>query len=229
MDMVKASVYHCPMNDLVRHRPLSTLRRPADKIFAMGFAVLLAAAMGSCDSDESLPTVNLSPAPPGPTTMETDTSGGEAVAMSQPELSYEYGTLSGLLAEAASAKVWKQFRAQQQVEISVSGNRLVVTATGDDPVLIMPRFAAGQKFIIEAVIESQNDTSAQLYYLTPGQSKYRDDQSQVVELKAGRNVVYFKIDDPNVIDPLRFDPAAKPGTYTIERMTARLLAPAGNR
>lgn len=204
-------------------RRISLRRRQAiGKFVATALVAVFAGAIWSCDSHDSA-----SPRGPAaaPTTIETDTSGGEPVVYAQSELASDYATLTGLVAEAVTGGVWRQFRAQQQATLSVAGDRLVVKATGDNPVIILPAFAAGQRFIIEAVIESENATSAQLYYLTPGQTKFSEDQSQLVDIKAGLNVVYFRIDDPNVIDPLRFDPASKPGTYTIERMTARGLPP----
>ena len=199
-------------------------RRSATNLSVALAAVFVALALMSCDSHDATSAGKGSPSA-GAAGIDTDTSGGDPVALSQEELAAEYATLTGLVAEGVDANVWRLFRAQQQAKLSFSGSRLVVTATGDNPVLILPAFATGQRFILEAVIESSNVTSAQLYYLTSGQRKYSEDQSQVVELKPGHNVVYFRIDDPNVVDPLRFDPASSPGTYTIERMTARGLGP----
>jgi hypothetical protein len=212
------------MKLLFRRRTLSRQRAAAGKTLAAGLALICALAMWSCDSQD--PTNNGAATPArAPSAVETDGSAGDAVVIPQEELASEYATLLGLVAEASSAQVWQQFRAQQQAKLSVTANQLIVNATGDNPVIILPGFAANQRFIIEAVINSSNETSAQLYYLTPGQTKYTEDQSQIVQLKPGRNIVYFKIDDPNVIDPLRLDPASTPGTYTFERMTARGLPP----
>ena len=107
------------------------------------------------------------------------------------------------------------------------GDRLVVYAAGDDASLILPRFAAGKRFIVQVVINSPVETTAQLYYLTNGQTKYRESQSQIAKLVPSRNVVYFRVDAPNVIDPIRFDPSAAPGEYTIESMTAMGLPRGG--
>jgi len=214
------------MNLFTAQRILSPQARR--KTVALLSIVSLAVAFPACDSDDSDPstTANNTTNTTATNTAETDASGGEATVYDQAELSAEYETLGGLIAEASDSSVWKQFRVQQQAKLSFTGNRLVVNATGDNPIMIMPAFATGQRFLIEAVIHSDKDTTAQLNYLTPGQARYSEDQSQGVELKAGRNVVYFRLDDPNIVDPLRFDPARTPGTYTIERMTARGLPPA---
>jgi hypothetical protein len=220
MDTGKAGVYGGGMNAVPE--PWICLSRLsfARKFGAAFLALSAAAAMWSCDSHDSAPKTAVQPPP---VVANSDTLEGEPVVMSQEELASEYATLGGLVAEANSGTVWRQFRAQQQATLSVTGERLVIKVTGDNPVVILPNFARGQRFILEAIIDSENVTTAQLYYLTPDQKKYSEDQSQLVELKTGRNVVYFKVDDPAVIDPIRFDPASTPGTYTIERMTARAL------
>jgi hypothetical protein len=37
----------------------------------------------------------------------------------------------------------------------------------------------------------------------------------------GKNTIYFKVDDANVIDLLRLDPSFKAGEYTINSIMAR--------
>jgi hypothetical protein len=71
------------------------------------------------------------------------------------------------------------------------------------------------------VIQSRVDTSAQLFFLLQGQFGYLERQSYLVPLKPGKNLIYFRLDSPSLIDPLRFDPAARPGNYIIESITAR--------
>jgi hypothetical protein len=36
-----------------------------------------------------------------------------------------------------------------------------------------------------------------------------------------KNVIYFRLHSPSLIDPLRFDPAAHPGNYIVESIMAR--------
>lgn len=109
----------------------------------------------------------------------------------------------------------------QQGTMSVADNKLTLTATGDDAGLILPPFAAGKRFIVEATYDSPADTMAQLFYKTSGQKDYSEANSQAASVKAGRNVIYFRVDAPNIIDPLRFDPGAVPGVYVLESMVAR--------
>lgn len=112
---------------------------------------------------------------------------------------------------------------EKQATLSVADNRLVVNATGGDSAIFLPPFAAGKRFLVQIILDSPADTAAQLFYLVSGQAAYTEARSQIVALTKGRNVVYFQVAEPNVVDPIRFDPGALPGTYTIESMVARAL------
>lgn len=179
------------------------------------FAILLTLAitMSSCHKNEMA-----SPEQTG--------EGGTPAVFSQEELAETYASLTGFIAEAQSDKVWSQFRAQQQATIMTVDNSMRIEVTGDKPVLIAPAFAAGKRFIVEAVMDCPADTTAQLYYLTKGQASYTEGHSQKVQLKRGRNIVYFRVDLPNLMDPLRFDPATTPGVYLVRSMNAMALPPA---
>lgn len=174
-------------------------------------ALACASALWSCDSQD---------------TASTQTSVGDSVGeqgtaeeLPQEELAAIYAGLTGLVAEARTEDVWKRFGAEG-ASMSISDNRLIVNASGDEANLRLPAFAAGKQFILQVIIDSPVETVAQLFYLVKGQTKYREGQSQVAPLTVGRNVIYFRVDPPDVIDPMRFDPSAAPGEYTIESMTA---------
>ena len=184
------------------------------RILQVAVMLLLASALWSCDSRER--TSSTSPA------VDEVVEPGTPAEPSQEELAATFSTLSGLVAEARTEDVWRRFGVKR-ASVSVVENRLMVNATGDDAALILPPFAAGKAFMLQVILNSPVDTRAQLFHLVKGQTKYRDGQSQIAPLKAGRNVIYFSVNAPDVIDPLRFDPSAAPGEYTIERMTAMAL------
>lgn len=175
--------------------------------------IALALALASCDR-----------APEAPPTAEAPAPQGTPATFSQDELAAMYPSLSGLVAEARTSDVWKRFNATQQANLTVADNRLQIEATGDNPIIILPAFGAtGHRFLIETIIESPTATTARMFYMVKGQTQYYDAQSQVVALQPGRNVVYFRFEDRNIIDPLRLDPGAAPGTYVIESMRAMEL------
>jgi hypothetical protein len=114
--------------------------------------------------------------------------------------------------------------ANEQVVLTPSENGLKIVSSGGDPQLILPPFAEGKRFILQVVIQSPVDTTAQLFFLLQGQSSYLEDKSYTVPLKPGKNVIYFRLDSPSLIDPLRFDPAVHPGNYIIDSITARAIS-----
>ena len=115
-------------------------------------------------------------------------------------------------------------RAVSQATIAPAENGLQVTATGNDPVLHLPPFAAGKRFILQVAIESPADGGIQLFHKVSGEADYGERRGPLYPLKQGRNTVYWRVDSPNVIDPLRLDPGYTPGTYVIESITARTLS-----
>jgi hypothetical protein len=53
---------------------------------------------------------------------------------------------------------------------------------------------------------------------------YTETHSQLFPLIKGRNVVYFRVNQPDLIDPVRLDPAFNAGDYKIESIAAREIA-----
>lgn len=162
------------------------------------------AAAGGASPGES---ASLTPPPPAP----------------QDELRETFATLPNLLAEAKTQAVFGQFHAIRDVQLTSVGDTLRVTATGNDPQMLLPAFVQGQKFVIEATLTSPAATTMQIFYLRKGQTSYNEGQSQSAALVPGRNVVYFRFDAPDIIDPLRVDIGATAGDYLIESMVARTI------
>ena len=131
---------------------------------------------------------------------------------------------SPTLVFSAKTAEFARIKGNEQVVLTPSENGLTIVSSGDDPQLILPPFAEGKQFILQVVIQSPVDTSAQLFFLLQGQSSYLEDKSYQVPLKSGKNVIYFRLDSPSLVDPLRFDPAAHPGNYIIESITAKAIS-----
>jgi hypothetical protein len=112
-----------------------------------------------------------------------------------------------------------------QAHLSAAGDGVKVAATGADPALLLPPFLEGKKCILRVVIDSPIETAMQVFYSSRSRANYSEDRSQVRALKPGRNVVFFQLDQPDLVDPLRLDPAGAPGDYFIESLEAREMAP----
>ena len=63
----------------------------------------------------------------------------------------------------------------------------------------------------------------QLFYTLPSAPDYTEARSQTVPVTKGRNVVYFRVNESNLADPVRLDPVYTPGDYKIESIAAREL------
>jgi hypothetical protein len=147
-----------------------------------------------------------------------------AAVVPQEQLAAEFNASQKVLFLAKSGAELAKMKSNAQVTLTSLDNGLKVTSSGDDPQLFLPPFAQGEQFILQVIMQSPVDTSAQLFYLLQGQSSYLEAQSYLLPLKPGKNAIYFRLDSPSLIDPLRFDPAADPGHYIIESITARALS-----
>jgi hypothetical protein len=146
-----------------------------------------------------------------------------AAVIPQEQLAAEFNASQKVLFLTKNGTGLAKMKSNPQAALTPLDNGLRVTSSGDDPQLFLPPFAESKQFILQVVIQSPVDTSAQLFFLLQGQSSYLEGQSYLVPLKPGKNVIYFRLDSPSLIDPLRFDPAAHPGNYIIESITARAI------
>ena len=177
-------------------------------------------------SDQPVSSSPAAATAPNPTAAAAEASAANP-SLPQEELATIFEATPGLLAEARTPAVFSQFRPVQQAQLIPTGDKLRITATGDDPQVLLPAFIQGKQFIIQATIDSPADTFVQMYYLRPGQTTYTEAQSQQAPLVKGRNVVYLRFTATGMVDPLRLDIGAARGDYVIESMVARALpAPA---
>ena len=156
-------------------------------------------------------------------TREPAASGGGDLptGLPQAELAAAFEASSAAIFEARTAAELAQIRAGNQVSLAPSDSGLRVVATGNDPSVALPPFAAGKKFILQITIDSPADTGIQLFYLAGGATDYSNAASHSYVSARGANVIYFGIDAPGVKDPLRLDPGYTPGEYTIRSVVAR--------
>ena len=171
-------------------------------------------SVSGCDHRNDTPTP---PASGGTTPSET------ATALPQQELAAAFDSSNTVVFTATTSDDWNQFKPQQQVELKPDANGLTVVVTGADPNLILPPFASGKTTVIQIVINSPAETVAQLFHLSQTERAYAEGRSQIVNLTPGRNVIYFRLDQPDLVDPVRLDPGAVAGEYLIESVIARAV------
>lgn len=146
----------------------------------------------------------------------------------QVELMAAFGAAPETVFEAKTAADLIKIQASAQVTIVAVPKGLLVKASGADPQLLLPPFVEGNPCILQVAIDCPTETLIQLFYATRDHPGYSEQQSQRVSLQKGSNIVYFQLNQANLIDPLRLDPGEVPGAYVIERLVARTIpGPAG--
>jgi hypothetical protein len=152
-----------------------------------------------------------------------DGGGAKAGGPPQEELAAAFEAATETVFEARTPAQLGAVKAAGQATIVPADNGVQVTATGDDPALQLPPFAAGKRFIMQVVIQSPADTGIQLFYKVAGDAEYIESRAPLYALTAGRNTVYWRVDGENGVDPLRLDPGYTPGTDVIESIVAKAL------
>ena len=162
----------------------------------------------------------------GPDAAPPTAAGSPPASQTEPqaELAKAFDGSTTALFELRTAEQFGQVKANADAVLTTGDDGLKIKVTGNDPVLFLPTFAAGKQFILQVVIEASTQTGMQLFYMLRDKPSYSEAHAPLVALAKGRNVVYFRINQPNVIDPVRLDPAYTPGDYRIESIVAREIA-----
>lgn len=180
-------------------------------------SLVFSLAFSACGPDASPPTTAGS-------TPFSETARSTVKTESQAELAKAFDDSTATLLEMKTAEQFSLIKANEEAVLTPGVAGLEVKATGGDPTLFLPPFATGKQFIMKVVIESPIQTGIQLFYLLRDAPNYIETNSQTVPLTKGRNVVYFRVNRPDLIDPVRLDPAYNAGDYKIESIAARELA-----
>jgi len=141
----------------------------------------------------------------------------------QAELAAAFDASVETILDATTSEQLAKITALRQVSLAPASNGLKVTASGTDPSVFLPVFVEGKKCILQVVIDTPSDTPIQVFYPTRDHPDGDEARSQVISSKQGRNIVYFQLDQPNLMDPVRLDPGATPGVYLIESVVARKI------
>jgi len=158
-------------------------------------------------------------------TVASDTSAppAKATEISQAELAAAFDASSENLFEAKTSADLAKCRPLQFCEVVAVADGIKVIAQGDDAAILLPPFAEGKRFILQVIIDSPVDSAIQLFHKLRGQKEYGEAKAPLCPIMKGKNTIYFRVDDGNVIDPLRLDPSFKPGEYTINSIMARAI------
>ncbi len=203
---------------LIRKFQLKRLHPVVYLAIGCGTALGLMLSLVACGPEKDTVTSNTSASPANASTNNANLQAALAAAFdASKENLFEAKTSADLL----------KCRALQYCELVAVADGLKVVAQGNDSAILLPPFAEGKRFILQVIIDSPVESGIQLFHLLRGQKEYGEAKAAICPLEKGKNTIYFKVEDGNVIDPLRLDPSFKPGEYTINSIVARAIpAPA---
>jgi hypothetical protein len=137
-----------------------------------------------------------------------------------------YNLSNQVLFELGPDNAFRGVSAANQVRIAAEKQALKVTASGDDPQILLPPFSADVKgrIVVRVELDSPSDTGFQVFYLPSGVHDYG---AYVVNryVRRGRNTVYFALDASDFTGgPIRIDPGMTAGEYMLYGIEARLVS-----
>lgn len=187
-----------------------------NSLFLFAVAISACGPSGDTPRDAATPNAASSPvatAPPAPT---------------QADLAAKFDASTAAILEAKRVEDFAKFKPLNQVVLTPTADGLKITASGTDPQILLPPFAEGKPCIVQVTINLPVETPVQIFYSLHDSPSFSEAQSQLTTpLAKGRDVVYFLLDQPGLIDPVRLDPGASPGDYLIESVVARaIMSPA---
>jgi GT2 family glycosyltransferase/glycosyltransferase involved in cell wall biosynthesis len=104
-----------------------------------------------------------------------------------------------------------------------SDKSLEITATGEDPQLLLPQFESGfaERLCMRIRITAPTSTFIQAFYTVPGRSDYCEELSVKARIRQGFSEVYLLIPHALVEGRIRLDPGGQSGDYIIHSIDIR--------
>ena len=108
-----------------------------------------------------------------------------------------------------------------------SGRSLVIEMKTLADTLLLPEFPfpPAKRLLARIDITSPSRSMMSVFYKHEQDADYTRRNSCLVPLNAGRNQVFFEIDQPRLRGPLRIRPGDHPGRYTLQALEVRALPP----
>jgi hypothetical protein len=185
--------------------------------------LVFSVAFSACEPNAAPPAPSGSP-PVSETSRTKAETAPQPSGPSQAEFAKAFDDSTTSLLELKTVEQFSQVKMNAEAVLVPGTDGLAMKVTGNDPVLFLPPFAAGKQFLLKVVIEAPAPTGMQVFYMLRDAPDYTEAHSQTVPLIKGRNVVYFRLNQPDLIDPVRLDPAYTPGDYKIESIAAHEIA-----
>ena len=143
----------------------------------------------------------------------------------QARLGALFNASNQVLFQIGADNAFRGISAANQVRLTTEEHALKITASGDDPQILLPSFSPDDKgrIIVRVELDSPSDTGFQVFYLPSG---VHECGAYVVNryVRRGKNTIYFALDASDLSGgPIRIDPGMTAGEYMLYGIEARLV------
>jgi hypothetical protein len=107
-----------------------------------------------------------------------------------------------------------------QVSLNPQPMQCVMVSSGNDPSIGLPRLTVAPpiQFAVRAELTVPAETMVEMYYTTTAVPTFSADHVVSVQVKSGKSIVLFEINDPLFNGGLRLDPGQLPGEYVLHSL-----------
>jgi hypothetical protein len=122
---------------------------------------------------------------------------------------------------------WERLEtSSENVLLELSSDGVVVRALNEDPQLFLPESdcSAAEWVVMEVVLVSWAETTAQVFYKTTKSPEYAESQSYKQLISKGENKIYFQFPGNELKGLVRFDPGQVAGEYTLKSIIVRQIS-----
>lgn len=121
----------------------------------------------------------------------------------------------------------KQLIIQKDLSMDIFSKNDSFLAIGDDPQFFLPEInncvVSSPRIVLRIEMNSSVDTIAQVFYQSELIPYYTESQSDIQEVRKGKNILYFRIPLKDLIGHIRFDSGKKQGEYQIQSLVIRTV------
>jgi hypothetical protein len=148
--------------------------------------------------------------------------------MSQEKLAAAFNASTQIIFETRTPADFDALKVKTGATTRRSDDGLAISATDNDPEILLPEIATSEHLVVEIVLDSPVDTTLQLFYLVAGQTEYDAAHAVAQPLKKGANTVYMEVADRSRVGLLRLDPGMVAGQYVLRRISIRNVSAGGD-
>jgi len=139
-------------------------------------------------------------------------------------LSKEWASSNDVVFEVTKDNVKDTLKPLNQASIRVAEDRVIIESSGIDPHVVTSAvdFNKAGTYLLRVVLSVPDATPTQFFFGRLG-SPYKEEDSKAVHATRGKNEMIIKLENPQTVKSIRFDPGQVPGTYEIHEFAIKRL------